>query len=155
MTRASIIIALVATFLIGASLGLMGGILFGSHQPHMRRPAWAGAGPRMGAPRVPGLRGGGDPDRRALRERQVLPHLRSELALTDAQVERIRVLLEEAHASMGAARESLRVRIERELTAEQRERWSKLEARRRYPGAIGDTARPVPGRPPGRDEEQH
>lgn len=152
MTRASIIIALVATFLIGASLGLMGGILFAGHQPHMRRPAWAGAGPRMGAPRMPGIGGGGDPDRRVLRERQVLPHLRSELALTDAQTERIRVLLEEAHASMGAARDSLRARIERVLTAEQRERWSRLEARHRYPGAIGDSARPEPGRPPEPDE---
>ena len=155
MTRAAIIIALVATFLIGASLGLMGGILFASHGPHMRRPAWAGAGPRMGAPRLPGFGGGGDPDRRVLRERQVLPHLRSELALTDAQVERIRVLLDEAHSSMGAARESLRVRIERELTAEQRDRWRKLEVRVRYPGAIGDSARPAPGRPPGRDEGRH
>jgi hypothetical protein len=154
VTRASIIIALVATFLIGASLGLMGGILFSTHQPHMGRPVWMGAGPRMGGPRFPGIGAGGDPDRRALRERQVLPHLRSELDLTDAQVARIRVLLEEAHASMGAARDSLRARIERELTAEQRERWARLEARHRYPGAIGGPAGPDSGRPPQPDEER-
>lgn len=152
MTRAAIIIALLATFLIGASLGLMGGILFANGPLHMHRPIWAGAGPRMGAPRFPGLRGGGDPDRRALRERQVLPHLRSELDLTDEQVARIRVLLDEAHASMGVARDSLRVRIERVLTAEQRERWSRLEARHRYPGAIGAPGMPEPGQPPGPDE---
>lgn len=153
MTRASIIIALVATFLIGASLGLMGGILFAGHQPHLRRQGWPGAGPRMGAPRFPGLRGG-DPDRRVLRERQVLPHLKSELNLDDQQVERIRVLLDDAHESMGAARESLRVRIERVLTPEQRERWSKLEAKRRYVEAPGKPGLGPPGGPPPGPEDE-
>lgn len=134
MSRASIVIALVATFLIGASLGLMSGILFSTLVRHPAGPGWLGAGPRLGSPRYPGLRGGGDPDRRVLREQQVLPHLRAELALTDEQVSRIRVLLDEAHASMGAARDSLHDRIERVLTPEQRDRLRKLEARRGFPG---------------------
>jgi hypothetical protein len=138
VNRTAIVIALVATFLIGASLGLMSGILFTMYQHRMPHAGWMGIGPRMGGPRFPSPGMGGDPDRRVIRERQVLPHLRAELGLTDEQVERIRPLLDEAHASMGAARDSLHSRIERVLTPGQRERLRRLEGRRGFPGEPRD-----------------
>ena len=129
MTRASIIIALVATFLIGASLGLMGGIMFGMHHRGPRPPWSMGERGR----RAPGSFGG--PERRVMRHTIVMPRLREALDLTDAQAARIEPLIEETHKTMGAARESLQVRIERVLTPEQRERWRRLEATRRSSGA--------------------
>ncbi|MCC6350106.1 MAG: hypothetical protein IT347_11015 [Candidatus Eisenbacteria bacterium] len=130
MNRPAIILALVATFLIGGSLGLVSGLLM-SWRFH-RAPAWLEAG------RAPGMRGrgdfgvpGGERGRRVIRRTLVMPRLREALELTDAQVARIEPLVEEAHRSMGAARDSLRARIERILTPEQRDRWRRLEARRR------------------------
>lgn len=132
MNRPVIVLALVAAFLIGASLGLMGGILFSMQQrpPH---PEWPGRGRGMGGPGVL-ERVGGSVGRRVVRNVMVMPRLREALDLTDEQAERIEPLVDEAHRTMGAARESLRVRIDRVLTPEQRERWRRLEAKRGFPG---------------------
>jgi Spy/CpxP family protein refolding chaperone len=79
----------------------------------------------------------------------MLPRLREALDLTDAQVAKIEPILEEAHQSMGATRDSLRARIDRVLSPEQRERWRRLEARRGFPGEprgpMGRTHRALPG----------
>lgn len=127
MSRTAIVIALVAAFLLGASLGLTSGILLTIFHHRPSDVTWFG--------RAPGMRERGEfgrSDRRVLRGVMVLPRLSAALDLTDEQEKRIRPLLEEAHRSMGAARDSLRVRIERELTPEQRERWRRLEARRGF-----------------------
>ena len=127
MTRASIIIALVATFLIGASLGLMGGIMFGMNHRGPRPPWSVGERGR----RSPGTFGGSE--RRVMRHTIVMPQLREALDLTDAQAARIEPMIEETHKAMGAARESLETRIGRVLTPEQRERWRQLQASRGFP----------------------
>lgn len=148
MNRPVIVIALVAAFLIGASLGLVSGILF-TMQLH-RPPAGflAGRGRGMGEPGILG-RVGGEVGRRVVRHALVMPRLREALDLTDEQVARIEPLVEETHRAMGAARDSLRARIERVLTPEQRERWRRLEARRGFPGEPrgpwGRTNRALPG----------
>ncbi len=130
MNRPAIILALVATFLIGGSLGLVSGFLMSS-RVH-RRPAWFDAGRASGL-HEPGELGPGGRERmrRVLRHALVMPRLREALELTDAQVARIEPLVNEARRSMGATRDSLRARIERVLTPGQRERWRRLEARRR------------------------
>lgn len=147
MNRPAIVIALVAAFLIGASLGLMGGILFAMQQrpPHA---AWLERGPGRGEPGVfepPGEAAG----RRVVRNVMVMRRMRETLDLTDEQAARIGPLVEETHRTMGAARESLRVRIERELTPGQRERWRRFEARRGFPGEArgprGRANRALPG----------
>jgi Spy/CpxP family protein refolding chaperone len=132
VSRASIVVALVATFLIGASLGLMGGIAF-TMARHRPAPFWIengrGGGPGMFRPgRPPG------PDRAVPRTDRILRRMHDALDLTDAQVARIRPLIDEAHQTMGAARDSLRARIDRVLTPEQRDRLRRLEARRGVPG---------------------
>lgn len=130
MNRAAIVIALVAAFLIGASLGLMGGIFFAMQQ----RPMHGELRPRGPMPPGPGAGLFGPPDRRVMRHVLVMPRLREALDLTDAQAAAIEPLVEETHRTMGAARDSLRARIERVLTPEQRERWRRLEERRGFPG---------------------
>lgn len=129
MSRVAIALALVATFLIGASLGLMGGILFSRAQ---HRPSAAEWFERGSSRRGPGGRIEGD--RRVPRHLRVMPRLREALDLTKEQEATIAPLVESAHATMGAARESLRVRIDRVLTPEQRERWKRLEAKKGFPG---------------------
>lgn len=133
MNRAAIVIALVATFLIGASLGLMGGIFFAMHQRPFHAEWRAGGAFRPGPGREPGLLGR-VVDRRVLRHVAVMPRLREALDLTDAQAAEIEPLIEATHRTMGEARDSLRARIERVLTPEQRERWRRLEERRGFPG---------------------
>lgn len=124
MSRPALVVALVATFLIGASLGLMGGIAFmARHRP----PAFSWIGARPGG--MPGAA-----ERAEARRKRVLAHLREDLGLSDEQVARIQPLIDEAHQTMGATRDSLRARIDRVLTPEQRERLRRLEARRGFPG---------------------
>jgi hypothetical protein len=141
VNRAAIGVALVATFLIGASLGLMGGILFSGRWHGDRAPRWAEGRLRGGEP--------GPQGREGPRSDVMVIRLRQALDLSDAQVERIRPLLEQAHTTMLGARESLRVRIEVVLTPEQRARWRQLEARRAYPGRprgpFGHANRAQPG----------
>jgi hypothetical protein len=139
VNRPAIVLALVATFLIGASLGLMGGIVFATY--HHRGPELFHEGRPPG-----GLEG---PGRRPMGPAAMLPRLREALDLTDAQVAKIEPILEEAHQNMGATRDSLRARIDRVLSPEQRERWRRLEARRGFPGdtrgPLGRTHRALPG----------
>jgi len=141
VNRQALILALIATFLIGASLGLMGGILFTSYHHH-------GPGPEFGHDRPPGgpFEGHG---RRPMGPSAMLPRLREALNLTDEQVAKIEPILKEAHENMDATRDSLRARIDRVLSPEQRESWRRLEARRGFPGEprgpMDRTHRAVPG----------
>lgn len=148
MNRPVIVLALVAAFLIGASVGLMGGIFFTLQTHRPPGPFFEGRGRGMGGPGV-FERVGGEVGRRVVRNVRVMTHLRGALDLSDEQVARIEPLVERSHAAMGAERESLRVRIERVLTPGQRERWRRLEARRGFPGETrgprGRANRALPG----------
>ena len=125
-----LLIATAAAFIVGCSVGLMGGILFmrfGGPGP----PAGMGPGGMRGmrgerprspyfGPERPGMRGG--PDR-------ILPELERMLDLSPDQHERMLAILDRARRGHEAMRESVQVWIERELTPAQRERWKQLEER--------------------------
>lgn len=132
-----LLIAITASFIVGCSVGLVGGIVF------MRvagPPGLAGLRPGENA-RIrysgPERRGMGRPDR-------VLPALERSLDLSSEQRERLVAQLDRARRHHAALRDSTRIWIERELTPEQRERWRRMEERfeRSRPG------RGPRGRPP-------
>lgn len=116
-----LLIAIVASLVVGVSAGMVGGIVI------MRF-----AGPMLppGAPRPPWIGPGrpGDP-LAAQGRRTLIRRLEDELELSPGQRARVIAVLESARVVHEAARESVRVRIERELTPEQRARWQELEHR--------------------------
>ena len=123
-----LVIATAAAFIVGCSVGLMGGLLF------MRLsapPPWAFMrdgrhGPPFfehgGAGERGGRRGGGHAER-------VLPMMEHELKLSPEQDERIVAQLDRARRDHAAVLESTEAWIDRELTPAQRERWKQMEAR--------------------------
>lgn len=117
-----LLIATAAAFIVGCSVGLMGGILF------MR---FGVAGPHGGY--RSGGRGWGPPpfERRGGpgRSEGMLPMMARELDLSPEQHDRILRQIDRARQQHGAVRESLHVWIERELTPEQRDRWKQMEER--------------------------
>lgn len=108
-----LLVAVVVAAMFGAACGILGGIgvvhFVASHHPgvfrhlmHGDRPRFAPPGERFGPP---------------------FARLARDLDLSDAQRERIEADIERTRTEGRALRESLRVRIERELTAEQRARF--------------------------------
>jgi Spy/CpxP family protein refolding chaperone len=140
VNRGAIAALALAAALLGASIGVAAG-LFAAHRLHAGgRLPWV-------APPPPGGPGGRPPLRGAL------PRLARLLELTPEQVRRIEPKVIESQKQFDAARESLRSRIDAELTPEQRERWRAFERdhdRRRMFGPGGS-----PGHPdrPGAGEE--
>ena len=116
--RAGLVIAAATAFLVGGSLGLMGGILFSRGMIHGPRPL------RGGPPGMPG---------------PPIHRLERWLDLSPEQSARVRAITEASRGEMRAVHESLFVRVERELTPEQRAQWRALE--RRFPGP-GERRRP-------------
>ncbi len=117
-----LMIAIIASLVVGISGGLVAGIVI------MRY-----AGPwRIGPPppRPPFFLPGGDPMADDGR-RVLIARLEDELELSGTQRARVMEVLEDARVAREAARESVRVRIERELTPEQRQHWRDLEIRYR------------------------
>ena len=145
-----LIIATAAAFIVGCSVGLMGGIVF----MRFTGPG-AHGGPRFGpvdGARSPDFerRGPGGPDRRGGPggHDRWIPWLDHELDLTPAQHERIVAVLDRARHEQVAQRESLRVWIGRELTPGQRERWKQMEQRfERSRRGRGDRGPTSPDRP--------
>ncbi len=142
MSRAAIVISLVATFIVGAALGLVGGILF----QHRVLMAMRGERPgfflfHRGGPGF-GDRGMGPRERPSARD--ALPRLQRLLDLTPEQVKRIEPKVVESQRLFEAARESLHARIDVELTPQQRERWQAFQR-----------SHPFPGPPPGADDRTH
>ena len=140
MNRNAIIISLLATFLIGCSLGLMGGMLFthllATHEhwrpgmPPGHEGPWRFGGARgPGGPRVPGGAEGPGPQLG-----EALPRLEWALDLTPEQLARIQPKVLATRREFAAVRESLRIRIESELTPAQRERWRQMQHERGFPG---------------------
>jgi hypothetical protein len=110
----ALVIAAIASFIVGCSVGLVSGVLImrlGGPPPPFRTM-------RVQRPPDPGPRG----DR-------MLSMLSRALDLSDDQRQRIATLIEDARHEQGASRDSLRARISRELTPDQRERWERFEMR--------------------------
>jgi hypothetical protein len=130
MNRAAVVMMIVAAALVGASIAIVCGVAYEHHVRSGPRGGWMhhGAGP------------GGRPPLE-----QVLPRLARELDLTPGQIERIRPRVVESQKQFEAARESLRSRIEVELTPAQRQRWHDMERMR-------EMGRPFPG---AADEKKH
>ena len=139
MTRAAVIIAVLSALLVGAAMGLVGGIVFTHHVlPHFMSRHGGEMRWRHGPP------GGPSP-------RELLPRFTRMLDLEPAQVDSIREEIERSRGDFDAVRESLHVRIERHLTPKQRERMRVL-IRERHPGDFGGPmARPHRAEP-GQDE---
>ena len=127
MNRLALVTSLLAVFLVGVSLGLIGGIVFSQGRP------FGAHGPVAGMRMLRGPRG----------PAQALPRLARALDLTPEQVRRLEPRVRASQRLFEAARESLRARIEIELTPEQRARWRELERGRGFPGGPrGRTGRP-------------
>ena len=120
MSRAAIVLAVVSALCLGASFGFMGGVIFSRHILH--------GGPPMGF--MPhGSPGGlqhGQSHRGMPSPRALLPRLRRMLDLTPEQATAIRAELENSRGDFDHVRDSLHARIERHLTAAQRERFRRM-----------------------------
>jgi hypothetical protein len=134
-----LIIAVAASFIVGCSVGLMGGIVF----THL-----VGHGPgfgRGGAPPFMERRGPGGPGGPERRER-MFTYMSRKMGLSPEQSKRIEALIDQARRQHEAVRESTEAALDRELTPEQRVRWRELEKEmgmRRHGGREG----PPPDRP--------
>lgn len=110
-----LVIAMLAAFIVGCSLGLAGGIVLARFvvlpQAHLL--------PRPGGPRQGGQRGPG----------AMLERLERTLDLTSVQRDRVERILEESRRGYALVRESTHTAIERELTPAQREEWKQMEER--------------------------
>ena len=128
MTRGQLVIALTAAFLVGSSVGVLGGIVFARFVllPHHAMFAdHAGPGPGFGPGPGAGPGPGGDfppggPERH-------LARLSRALKLSDEQRERLAAVMEQSHGEFDGVRDSLEARIARELTPAQRERWKQMQ----------------------------
>lgn len=119
-------IAIVASLVVGISAGLIAGVVimrFAGPLPPAP-PRMLMRGPLMGPGRP------GDPMARA-GGMMLLGRLERELDLSASQRAQVLAVLERARAEREAARESVRVRIERVLTPAQQARWREMESR--YP----------------------
>ena len=156
MTRAQLTIAAVVVFVLGCSLGLLGGILFARFVMFPPRHAMAGmreggGPPPFGPPEMEGRPWAGRPPGAGEPEgpppEHIMRRLSSALQLTPDQRERLRPLLERSRQEFGQVRDSLDARIGRQLEPEQRKRWEEMQNRQR----AAEAAR-RPGQRPLRDE---
>ena len=147
MNRAAIVLAVVSALCLGASFGFMGGVLFSRHiqhgGPHFGFNGGGGFMRQAAPGRMPHERGG-LPSPRAL-----LPRLSHLLDLTPEQADAIRDELESSRGQFDQVRDSLHMRIERHLTAVQRDRFRHMmngQAADEQRGLHRRTLRAVPGR---------
>jgi Spy/CpxP family protein refolding chaperone len=108
-----LVIAMLAAFIVGCSLGLAGGIVLARFvvlpRAHM-------------LPRPLGPRHGGG-------QGTMLGRLERTLDLTPVQRDRVERILEESRRGYAMVRESTHTAIERELTPAQRDEWKQMEER--------------------------
>lgn len=131
--RRGLVIVVLASLITGGAIGLVCGILFA--RSVFVTGAWLSSAPRAEALR---------------RELPPIPLMRLQrsLGLSDDQLERVRAEVQRTRGQFQAVRESLDARIERELTAAQRERWRELRRRFPEPGRQrGPWPRPNPAAP--------
>jgi len=127
MNRTAVIMMVIAAALIGATLAIVVGVAF----EHRMVPFGPGMHRGFGPPP------GGRPPLE-----KVLPRLEHALDLTPEQVARIKPKVLASQKEFEAARESLRSRIDAELTPAQRQRWHEMER-------MHGMGRPFPVPPPG------
>src|SRR5262245_48350068 len=122
MTRVAVIVATVSALFLGMSMGCAGGLLFSHFHAglHPRFVTRGFRGDRRGPPGIPS-------------PPLIVPHLVRMLDLTPAQADAIRDEIEASRSQFAAVRDSLHERIERHLTAAQRQRWRDMVVER-YPG---------------------
>lgn len=136
-----LIIAIAASFIVGCSVGLMGGIAFTHWMGHGPGPGFG----RGGRPPFMERRGPGGPGGPSRGER-MFTYLSREVDLSPEQSKRIEALIDHARRQHEAVRESTEAALDRELTPQQRARWRELEKEmgmRRHGGREG----PPPDRP--------
>jgi Spy/CpxP family protein refolding chaperone len=110
-----LVIAIAAAFIVGCSVGLMGGILFARFALH--GPRFMRHGPTMmerSGPRGP---------------ERLLSVLDDELKLTPDQHARIVAILDRTRQKGQAVRDSMEAEISRVLTPDQQQRWKDMESR--------------------------
>jgi Spy/CpxP family protein refolding chaperone len=108
-----LVIAVLASFLVGCSMGLMGGILIARFVLHPPSPRLAWRHPE------PGMRPRGP----------VLEMIERRLDVTAAQRARIEAILDSSRVAYAAVRESTHAALRRELRPEQRGALDRMEAR--------------------------
>jgi hypothetical protein len=123
MTRVTVIVAVVSALCIGMAFGFAGGVLF-SHHALEWGPHTGGRGMRFERRGPPG-----EPS-----PRLIVPHLVRMLDLTPEQADAIQHEVEASRTDFAQVRDSLHARIERHLTAAQRDRWRAM-VKERSPGA--------------------
>lgn len=137
MSRPVLILAVVSAMFTGLALGFMGGVFFSHHMVMRGQLGWPMRlheprmmhGPRHGLMAPPPAR-------------MVIPQLKRALGLSPDQVRAIRAELERSSDQMAAERDTLRTRIARHLTPDQRERFDRM-LMERHPGEFrGLRARP-------------
>jgi hypothetical protein len=110
-----LVIAMLAAFIVGCSLGMAGGIVFArfvvTPQTHQLSRLF---GPGPGAPHG---------------QAPVLGMLERRLRLTPEQKDRVDKILEDSRRGYAVVRESTSAAIERELTPGQRDEWKQMEER--------------------------
>ena len=111
-----LVIGILAAFIVGCSLGMVGGIVFARYAG-MPGSHWAG---RPDGPRQGGREHGRGP---------MLERLERSLDLTPDQKDRVERILEESRRGYALVRESTHTAIERELTPAQRDEWKQMEER--------------------------
>jgi hypothetical protein len=145
VTRLAIIVAVVSALCLGLSLGFMGGVVFSRHMLLGGPQLHMGFGSERGFAR--GFRRG---PAGMLSPRALVPRLQELLDLTPEQAEAIRGEIERSRGDFAQVRDSLHARIERHLTAQQRERWHSV-VRERNPGEPGGFDPHNPREQPGRE----
>lgn len=140
-----LVIATAAAFLVGCSVGLMGGIVFVHFvAPWLHHGGAFGEHRRFGHDEPGRLRGPGGSEGRG----RMFLMMERELRLSPEQHQRIGAALDRAREKQMAARESLHVWIESELTPEQRERWHQMQERFERSRGVPWPGGPMPqGRP--------
>ena len=141
MTRMTLIVAMVSALCLGSALGFAAGVVFSHHAMGLGRH-FEPRGERFGRRGPPG-----EPSARI-----IVPHLVRMLDLTPEQASAIRGEVEATRTDFAQVRDSLHARIERHLTAPQRERWRSME-RERNPGGPGGLDPRNPRAAPGREGE--
>ena len=139
------IVAAISALCLGVSLGFMGGVMFSRHLLLGGRHEGMGFGRhswRMFHHDPPGTQS----------PRTLMPRLQRLLDLTPEQADAIRGEIERSRGDFAQVRDSLHARIERHLTAPQRERWRSME-RERNPGGPGGLDPRNPRAAPGREGE--
>lgn len=121
MTRAAVIMAVVSALCLGVSLGFMGGVVMSRRLLQGGPQGPLGLGPER---RLPHVLPPGEPEHAGMpSSRKIMKHLERLLDLSPEQADVIRGEIERTRGEFAQVRDSLHTRVERHLTAQQRQHW--------------------------------